>query len=443
MEAAQPQQRTSSTGDLEAAIVENGRRLEAAKPRRSPLRTIDDAVTRRVSEQPAMRSAFYRMVDVAPVCTSRRDLGAHFAAFLDRGDGGHGRRVTGGAASFAALGSALTIATGVAGRRFIVARSPAKALPYLRGLWRQGIEATVDLLGEAVIRSAEADDYTARCIEALEVLGGAAAADAAPDEGIAETPRANLSVKPSALTAAIRPWAPSAAIDDAATRLRAILRKAQSVGAHVHVDMESLDTRETTLDLVRSVLAEDEFRGGPSVGLVLQAYLRDSADVAESMLEGFERSEVPLSIRLVKGAYWDHERIQATEHGWQSPVFETRRETDSSFELLTRRLLDARPRIRLAIGSHNIRSIAHALAYADASALGRTGLEFQVLRGLGDEIAFALNACEARVRVYTPVGELIAGMAYLVRRLLENTSNDSFLVERGRTTDLESLLKRP
>ncbi len=444
MQAAQPQQQTPPSGDLEAAILQIGNRLEAAKPRRKPLRAIDDAVTRRVSERPTTRSAFYRMVDVAPACRGYRDLGAHFTAFLGQGDGGSWSRIAGGSPSAAGLGMALTAANSIAGRRFIVAPSPAKAVPYLRGLWRRNIEATVDLLGEAVVRSEEADDYATRCIEALGVLGDAASAyDADMPMEVADTPRANLSVKPSALTAEIRPWAPWSAVEDSATRLRAIFRKAQVANAHVHVDMESLDTRETTLELVRSVLAEDEFRSGPSVGLVLQAYLRDSADVAQLMLADADRREVPLSIRLVKGAYWDHERIQATEHGWSSPVFDTRRETDRNFELLTRTLLEARPRIRLAIGSHNVRSIAHALACADTSALGRAGLEFQVLRGLGDEIAFGLSACDARVRVYTPVGEMIAGMAYLVRRLLENTSNDSFLVARGRTTDLNALLAAP
>ena len=207
--------------------------------------------------------------------------------------------------------------------------------------------------------------------------------------------------------------------------------------------MESLDARETTLDLVGTVLAEDEFRDGPSVGLVLQAYFRDSVEVADQMLEYADRRQGPLSIRLVKGAYWDHETIEATDHGWAAPVFETRRETDRNFELLTRKLLDARPRIQVAIGSHNIRSIAHALAYADVSDLGRAGIEFQVLRGLGDELASAIAACGGLARVYTPVGDLIAGMAYLVRRLLENTSNDSFLVARGRTRDLDALLERP
>lgn len=438
MQPAQPQQRTSPTDDLEVAILNRGRELVAAEPRRSAWRAIDDAVTRRVSAEPRLRSAFYRMVDVAPVCRSYRDLGAHFVAYLRRG--GAGRRDAAGIAALAALGLALAVANRVAGRRFIVASSPQRALPYIEGLWRHDIGATLDLLGEAVVRAEEADSYAARCLEALEILGRAAVGRSTAAD---EMPAANLSVKPSALTAEIRPWAPWSATGDAAARLRAILRKAQEVDAHVHVDMESLDSRETTLELLGSVLAEEEFRAGPSIGVVLQAYLRDAADVAEVMLGYAGERDGPVSVRLVKGAYWDHETIEATEHGWESPVFGTRAETDRNFELLTRKLLDARPRIRLAIGSHNVRSIAHALAYADGSGRGRAGLEFQVLRGLGDELAFAIAACGGRARVYTPVGDLIAGMAYLVRRLLENTSNDSFLVARGRSADLESLLAPP
>jgi proline dehydrogenase len=434
METVGSQDRVEASGDLEATVLQRGRELVAAEPRRSPLRALDDAVTRRISSRPAMRSAFYRMVDVAPVCSSPRELGAHFVAYLRSGPAP-------GPLGASALGLGLALANRVAGRRFIVASSPDRAMPYVRGLWGRGIGATLDLLGEAVVRAGEADDYAGRCIDALGVLGREAAAAGAPPDG--DPPRADLSVKPSALTAEIRPWAPWSATEDAAMRLRAILRRAQVVGAHVHIDMESLDSREATLALAGSVLAEEEFRAGPSAGVVLQAYLRDATEIAEQMLDLADRREAPLSIRLVKGAYWDHERIESTEHGWPEPVFATRRATDRNFEALTRTLLDARPRIRLAIGSHNIRSIAHALAYADGTAAGRDGLEFQVLRGLGDELAVAIHGCGARARVYTPVGDLIAGMAYLVRRLLENTSNDSFLVTRGRTADLETLLERP
>ncbi len=148
--------------------------------------------------------------------------------------------------------------------------------------------------------------------------------------------------------------------------------------------------------------------------------------------------ETPLTIRLVKGAYWDHEVIEAQQHGWSAPVFESKAECDRNFEELTRRLLDARPVVRVAIASHNLRSVAHALAYA-----GDTDLEVQVLRGLGDDLAHALAHRRVPVRAYCPVGDLVAGMAYLVRRLLVNTANDSFLHDQARGVAVEELLAAP
>ena len=129
--------------------------------------------------------------------------------------------------------------------------------------------------------------------------------------------------------------------------------------------MESLDSREAVLDLVLEVLAEDEFATGPSAGLVLQAYLRDSPEQLSQVL-AWARSTgrtPPLTVRLVKGAYWDHELVQATQHGWPTPVFEVKADCDRNFETLTRRLLDARPFVRVAVASHNLRSVAHAIAY--------------------------------------------------------------------------------
>jgi RHH-type proline utilization regulon transcriptional repressor/proline dehydrogenase/delta 1-pyrroline-5-carboxylate dehydrogenase len=124
-------------------------------------------------------------------------------------------------------------------------------------------------------------------------------------------------------------------------------------------------------------------------------------------------------------------------------VFEDKAECDRNFEALTRRLLDARPLVRVAIGSHNLRSVAHAIAYAGVSGGEDRDLELQVLRGLGDELAHALARHGLRVRSYCPVGELVAGMAYLVRRLLENTSNESFLHDWRRGRPVEQLLAAP
>ena len=236
--------------------------------------------------------------------------------------------------------------------------------------------------------------------------------------------------------------------EDAGARLRPLLRRAKELGAYLHIDMESVDSLETTFDLIFGVLGEDEFRDGPEAGLVLQAYLRESPQQLEQVLEFVRRSgrTTPLTVRLVKGAYWDHELVEARQHGWSVPVFEVKADSDRNFELLTRGLLQARAGgegLRVAVASHNLRSVAHAVA-CNRSLGGHDGdLELQVLRGLGDELQHALSANGLRVRAYCPVGDLVAGMAYLVRRLLENTSNDSFLGDQQRGVPIEELLAAP
>ena len=258
-------------------------------------------------------------------------------------------------------------------------------------------------------------------------------------------PRANVSVKVSALTPLLRPDAPSLGREDAGRRLRPLLRRARELGAHIHIDMESLDSREAVLELVLALLSEDEFRNGPSAGLVLQAYLRDSPDTLTTILDWVRRTErtPALTIRLVKGAYWDHELVQAAQHGWPTPVFEVKADCDRNFEALTRRLVAASPSVRVAIASHNLRSVAHAIAVNRAAGRPDHDLELQVLRGLGDELQAAVASLGMRVRTYCPVGDLVAGMAYLVRRLLENTSNESFLHEQASGVPLEQLLAAP
>ena len=239
----------------------------------------------------------------------------------------------------------------------------------LRDLWNRGVTSSVDLLGEATVTQPEADRYAARCEDALTELAGAQrgwpARDVLERDSVGAIPRTNVSVKISALTPLLRPDAPELGRRDAAARLRPLLRRAHELGAHIHIDMESLDSREAVLDLVLEVLSEDEFARGPSAGMVLQAYLRDSPEQLERILEWARASgrTPPLTVRLVKGAYWDHELVQAGQHGWPTPVFEVKAECDRNFETLTARLLDARPAVRVAVASHNLRSVSHAIAY--------------------------------------------------------------------------------
>jgi proline dehydrogenase len=124
-------------------------------------------------------------------------------------------------------------------------------------------------------------------------------------------------------------------------------------------------------------------------------------------------------------------------------VFEIKADCDRNFEALTRRLIGARPAARVAIASHNLRSVAHAIAVNRLAGGADSDLELQVLRGLGDELQDALASRGFRVRTYCPIGDLVAGMAYLVRRLLENTSNESFLSAQAGGAPLEQLLAAP
>jgi RHH-type proline utilization regulon transcriptional repressor/proline dehydrogenase/delta 1-pyrroline-5-carboxylate dehydrogenase len=209
--------------------------------------------------------------------------------------------------------------------------------------------------------------------------------------------------------------------------------------------MESYDSREAIVELVLELLAEPEFADGPSAGIVLQAYLRDAPDTLDTVEAWARRTRrtTPLVVRLVKGAYWDHEIVEARQHGWAAPVFEEKAESDRAFERLTLRLLELRPLVRVAIASHNLRSVAHAIAANRATGAPDDDLELQILRGLGDDLGHALARQGFRVRAYCPVGDLVSGMAYLVRRLLENTANDSFLAAEHAGTGIEELLAPP
>ena len=446
--------------ELESELRRVGESIAEAFPStgRLGLRALDSRAMELATGDAELRAALFRFVDVAPACRSLDDLARHLTGFLDELSDGPpppisaAMRVSGTRAGRAALGAAAAGGVRHLAHRFIVGESPQTALGTLARLWETGIASSVDLLGEATVTEAEAERYAQRCHEAVRTLAlatrGWPPRPALESDSAGALPRANVCVKISALTPLLRPDAPARGQRDAAARLRPLLRDAREHGAHLHIDMESLDSREAVLELVLDLLGEAEFRAGPSAGLVLQAYLRDSPAMLAQVLDWTRTTErnSPLTVRLVKGAYWDHELVQARQHGWEVPVFEDKAACDRNFETLTRGLLDARAggeHVRVAIASHNLRSVAHAIAYNRLIGAADDDLELQVLRGLGDDLASALAARDLRVRAYCPVGDLVAGMAYLVRRLLENTSNDSFLSAQASGVPLDELLAAP
>jgi len=397
----------------------------------------------------------FRFIDVLPALDNDRDLVRHLREYFEGRDAPYAAllKTALGVARVGRLGEKVV---GVMlretvrrlARRFVAGSTPAEARQAALSARRAGQAFTLDLLGEACLSDAEADAYEQRYLELLETLGVEAPRwteqpriDRAAWGAL---PRVNLSVKVSALHPWLDPADPGGSAAAVKQRLRRILRVANARHAHVQIDMEDRRLRDLTFAIFMDVAAEAEFRRDRNLGIVLQAYLKDAEADAERLIAWARRRGTPVTVRLVKGAYWDYETAHAELEGWPVPVFETKPETDASFERLTRLFLDHADVVDLAVGSHNIRSIAHALAAREAAGLPPAQVEFQALYGMAQPLVRALTERGERVRIYMPFGELLPGMAYLVRRLLENTSNESFL-RRGfaEHESVEALLADP
>src|SRR2546421_2354052 len=313
-------------------------------------------------------------------------------------------------------------------RQFIAGRNPKDVMKTLRKRRAQGIGFTVDLLGEAVVSEQEANEYATRCLELLEYLGRETRDWTDPLGKSTELfPVVNVSVKISALYSQMNPADPADAIAHLAPRLRPILRRAKDLGAFINFDMESYAHKNATLELFRMLFTEPELMSWPHGGIVIQAYLRDAEKDLRDLIAWGRARGTRFTVRLVKGAYWDYERIKSQQNGWSIPVWLQKPESDANFERLTRILLENEAIVTSAFGSHNVRSIAYAQALAEQLGIDPHRFEFQLLYGMAGPVKRALVEMGYRVREYCPVGELLPGMSYLVRRLLENTSNEGFL----------------
>ncbi len=385
----------------------------------------------------ALKGAVLRFIDVLPSLQSPHDIARHvqeyfpttahrLPAALRLGS----QLARPGLLTHGALAALVTQLVEHVARQFIAESHLEAAASVMKQLAARGATCSLDILGEQVLGDAEADAYVAHCRALLEASLRIKAEPAAV-HGAVCGPRANLSVKPSALTPRFDPISPTQSIESAAQRVVPLLELAADGGALINLDMEHYELRDLTLALAQHLFVHQPALGvrgaRAELGIVVQAYLRDSEAVLEGFLGWLAAHERFVTVRLVKGAYWDYEVAQAAQRHWPAPVYRDKADTDAAFERLTRRLLAAHPLVTTAIASHNLRSIAHAMATAEALGLARDQLEFQLLYGMGEAIHAAIVERGYPVRVYTPIGALIPGMAYLVRRLLENTANESFL----------------
>lgn len=332
--------------------------------------------------------------------------------------------------------------------RFIAGTNVREAEAAIRKLRGKTQAFTIDVLGEAAVSEPESVEYQQIYLDLITQLPQYARGwETVPQIDLAggvPVPRINVSVKLSSLYSQFDAIDPEGTKKWAKERLRPLLRQAMQDGTHIHIDMEHYAFKDLTLELCREIFMEDQFRDYPHFGIVLQAYLKECERDAADMIEWTKKRGVPIWVRLVKGAYWDTETVLAKQRHWPCPVWEQKWQSDACYERVTRLLLQNHRNIHTAFGSHNVRSLAHAMALKRLWEIPGTAFELQMLYGMGDPIKRAAVEMGERCRIYTPYGELLPGMAYLIRRLLENTANESFLRHSvSEETPVEELLRNP
>lgn len=388
---------------------------------------------------PEFQTELFRFVDAFPAMSGDEDVARHVAEYFS---GEEIPRIVRTASHLAGkVPGGARLAAGAARRniarmaqQFILGEDPAEVVAGLGTLWRGGTAATIDLLGEHTHSHPEADHYAERMRELVVALLDASetwpANDLLEHDDLGQVPRVAVAIKPTALAPDYAALTGGAGIASAKRRLIPILAMAAERGAQVWFDMERYNIKHLTHRLMRELLDEPDL-AGLHAGIVVQAYLRDCFDDLQSVIDlsgrRVEAGKSPLSVRLVKGAYWDTETIVANAAGWPVPVFSEKPESDFAFERCVRMLHTNHGRVRAAFGSHNLRSLAYAIGSARRLGLPDNSYEIQLLYGMAEPVHEAIRRMGLRLRVYAPMGELVPGMAYLVRRLLENTSNDSFV----------------
>jgi RHH-type proline utilization regulon transcriptional repressor/proline dehydrogenase/delta 1-pyrroline-5-carboxylate dehydrogenase len=401
------------------------------------------------TKDPAFKVQLFRFVDVFPTLKSPEQIHEHLIDYLTQPSvtlpTGMSLGLKAGGVMKGALAGTISSQIHSMAEKFIAGADAESAVPTLRELWDRGLAFSVDLLGEACVSDAEASAYQQRYLDLIERLPTQVASW--PPNPILESdhlgpiPRANVSVKISALYARTKPIDTEGSVAGLLDSLRPILEAAKRDNVLINFDMEQHELKDLTIALFQRACERFDF----PAGIAIQAYLRSGEDDARRVIELAQRIGRQITVRLIKGAYWDYETIHAEMMNWPSPVWTHKSETDACFERMTKRFVDAIPTrleeggIKLAIGTHNARSIAHALALVRERHLPDNALEIQMLHGMADELKGAVVNSRLRLREYVPIGALIPGMAYLVRRLLENTSNESWL--RAGFMDGESVKK--
>jgi len=398
----------------------------------------------------------FRFVDVFPSLTTGKLLTDHIREYFGEEKDmpsflSTGAKVAGMLGSFggAMLNKVLTTNIQEMARQFIVGENTKEAIKNMERLRKDGFAFVVDVLGEATLSEAEADEYMNTYLELLDSLkkeyrGWKALPGKGGDSNLdwGHAPKVNVAVKPTALFCLANPQDFEGSVVAILDRVRRIAVKVMELDGFLCIDMESYRHKDIIIEVYKRLKLE--YPNYHQFGLVLQAYLKDTEKDLPALLNWARKNNVQISIRLVKGAYWDYETVRAKQNDWEIPVWTIKAESDACYERVSKTILENSDICHFACASHNIRTISAVMEMARELKVPEERYEFQVLYGMAEPVRKGILKVAGRIRLYCPYGDMVPGMGYLVRRLLENTANESFLRQSfAEDAQIEKLLEDP
>jgi RHH-type proline utilization regulon transcriptional repressor/proline dehydrogenase/delta 1-pyrroline-5-carboxylate dehydrogenase len=397
----------------------------------------------------------FRFVDVLPYLNTSESLSRHIEEYFAGEDSnipdvlkwGATKTKFGGGLVAKVLNKTIRSNIESMARQFIIGQEAKEAVKGIKKLRKDGFAFVLDLLGEATVSEEESEAYRDGYLEVLDAihkeldkwkpLGGG---EGELDWGNA--PKVNVAVKPSAFYSQSKPVDVEGTVDGMVRNIEPVYRKVMEMGGFMCIDMEQLKYKEATVELYKRLRLK--YPDYPHLGIVFQAYLKSVDEDVRQFIDWAREVDLPVSIRLVKGAYWDYETVLAKQNDWPVPVWTHKPESDMAHERVSRYILENHDICHFACASHNIRTISAVMENAAELNVPEDRYEFQVLYGMAEPVRKGLKNVAKRVRLYCPYGDLLPGMAYLVRRLLENTANESFLKQTfADEADMDRLLENP
>ncbi|WP_085804132.1 bifunctional proline dehydrogenase/L-glutamate gamma-semialdehyde dehydrogenase PutA [Roseovarius albus] len=304
------------------------------------------------------------------------------------------------------------------GRQFVLGETITSAMDRAEGMEKKGYTYSYDMLGEAARTDTDATRYHLAYSRAITAI-----AQACTNDDIRANP--GISVKLSALHPRYEVAQRDQVMNVLMPRLRSLALLAKSAGMGLNIDAEEADRLSLSLEVIEATLSEPALAGWDGFGVVVQAYGQRAGLALDFLYDLADRLDRKIMVRLVKGAYWDTEVKRAQVEGIDGfPVFTSKAATDISYIANARKLLDMTDRIYPQFATHN----AHTVAAILDMAIDKSTFEFQRLHGMGEALhGLVLDGHGTRCRIYAPVGAHRDLLAYLVRRLLENGANSSFV----------------